>query len=148
MTFELTANRQLCTFFVAGHYFGVEVAMMREVLRAQTLTRVPLAPKQVRGLINLRGQIVTAIDLRERLGLTAGDPTRPATNVIVEGDDGLVSLLVDEIGDVVDVSGRDAELPPDTVKALARELIPCVYKLPDRLLHLLDIKKVISPDAA
>src|SRR3954463_3761972 len=93
-----TDDRQLCTFFVAGRTFGVEVSAMREVLKAQPLTRVPLAPRQVRGLINLRGQIVTAIDLRERLGFPPFTGERASMNVIVEGEGGLVRLLVDGVG--------------------------------------------------
>jgi purine-binding chemotaxis protein CheW len=137
-------DRQLCTFFVAGRTFGVEVSAMREVLKAQPLTRVPLAPRQVRGLINLRGQIVTAIDLRERLGFPPSTAERASMNVIVEGEDGLISLLVDEIGDVVVVSGEDVESPPDTVGEGVRRLIRCVYKLQDRLLLLLDIEKTVA----
>jgi purine-binding chemotaxis protein CheW len=137
-------DRQLCTFFVAGRTFGVEVSAMREVLKAQPLTRVPLAPRQVRGLINLRGQIVTAIDLRERLGFPPSTGERASMNVIVEGEDGLISLLVDEIGDVVVVSGDDVESPPDTVGEGVRRLIRCVYKLQDRLLLLLDIEKTVA----
>jgi purine-binding chemotaxis protein CheW len=139
-----TDDRQLCTFFVAGRTFGVEVSAMREVLKAQPLTRVPLAPRQVRGLINLRGQIVTAIDLRERLGFPPFTGERASMNVIVEGEDGLVSLLVDEIGDVVVVSGDDVESLPDTVGEGVRRLIRCVYKLQDKLLLLLDIEKTVA----
>lgn len=139
-----TDDRQLCTFFVAGRTFGVEVSAMREVLKAQPLTRVPLAPRQVRGLINLRGQIVTAIDLRERLGFPPATGERASMNVIVEGEDGLISLLVDEIGDVVVVSGEDVEAPPDTVGEGVRRLIRCVYKLQDKLLLLLDIEKTVA----
>ena len=138
-----TGDQQLCTFFVAGRTFGAEVSAMREVLAAQPLTRVPLAARQIRGLINLRGQIVTAIDLRERLGFPAAD-SQKAMNVIVEGEDGLVSLLVDEIGDVVVVSADDVEPPPDTIGETARQLIRCVYKLEGRLLLLLDIEKTIA----
>jgi purine-binding chemotaxis protein CheW len=143
-----TDSRQLCTFVVAGRHFGVEVSKMREVLKAQTLTRVPLAPKQVRGLINLRGQIVTAIDLRERLGMPPGNDAPASMNVIVQGEDGLVSLLVDEIGDVIDVFGKDVELPSEMVSGVARDLICGVYKLPDKLLLMLDVDKTIAPDAA
>src|SRR5262245_42614993 len=102
------------------------------------MTRVPLAPPVVRGLINLRGQIVTAIDLRRRLEL----PERPADqlplNVVVQTDDGAVSLLVDEIGDVLEVPASLFESPPETVRGTARELIRGVYKVKDRLLMILD----------
>src|SRR6476646_224281 len=127
-------EHQYCTFSVAGHYFGLEVLKVQEIIRYQEMTSVPLAPAVVRGLINLRGQIVMAIDLRRRLDL----PDRPADqvplNVVVQTDDGPVSLLVDEIGDVLELPEQTFEPPPETLKGTARELIRGAYKLPDRLL--------------
>ena len=94
---------QYCTFYVAGQCFGLEVLKVQEIIRYQEMTRVPLAPRVVRGLINMRGQIVTALDLRRLLEM----PDRPSdhlpVNVVVHTDDGPVSLLVDEIGDVFQV---------------------------------------------
>ena len=137
-------DRQYCTFFLDGHYFGIDVLQVQEVIRYQKMTGVPLAPAVVRGLINLRGQIVTAIDLRRRLDL----PDRPAgglpVNVVVRTDDGAVSLLVDEIGDVLEVSEREFERPPETLRGTARELISGAYKLSDRLLLILDIERAVS----
>ena len=94
---------QFSTFFVADLFFGVDVLRVQEVLRFQQMTRVPQAPEVIEGLINLRGQIVTAIDMRRRLRLPprAGDQT--PMNMVVRTEDGAVSLLVDEIGDVLDV---------------------------------------------
>src|SRR4051794_39425221 len=100
----MTSASQFCTFYLDGSFFGVEVQHVQEVIRYQELTRVPLASPVIRGLINLRGQIVTAIDLRRRLGLA----DRPAgvlpMNVVVRSEEGAVSLLVDEIGDVQEVA--------------------------------------------
>ncbi len=96
--------RQLCTFYLDGHYFGLDVLAVQEIIRGQEMTRVPLAPPVVRGLINLRGQIVTALDLRRRLELSDRPADQEPVNVVVHTDDGAVSLLVDEIGDVVEVS--------------------------------------------
>lgn len=136
----MTAN-QYATFVVNDLFLGIDVLRVQEVLRYQEMTRVPLAPDMAAGLINLRGQIVTAIDMRRRLGL----PPRPADmlplNVVVRTGDGPVSLLVDEIGDVLEVEAADAEAPPDNVPAAARELIGQVYKLKDRLLLVLDPDK-------
>ena len=83
---------QYCTFFVAGHYFGLDVLKVQEVIRYQAMTRVPLAPPVVRGLINLRGQIVTAIDLRRRLELDERPADQLPVNVVVQTDDGAVSF--------------------------------------------------------
>lgn len=141
-----STSRSLCTFFVGGLCLGVEVATMREVLRAQSLTRVPRAPKEVRGLMNLRGQIVTAIDLGQKLQIPAAESRRPATNVIVQTSDGPVSLLVDEIGDVVDVEDALAEPPPAHLPASVRDLITHVYKTRDNLLLLLNVDRTAALD--
>src|SRR5215470_3234682 len=109
---------QYCTFFVEGHYFGVDVLKVQEIIRYQEMTRVPLAHPVVRGLINLRGQIVTAIDLRRRLELPERAAGQLPVNVVVQTDDGAVSLLVDEIGDVLDVSDRAFERPPETLRGV------------------------------
>jgi purine-binding chemotaxis protein CheW len=140
-------ERQYCTFLLNGHYFGIEVMKVQEVIRYQEMTRVPLAPAVVRGLINLRGQIVTAIDLRRRLDL----PDRPAgeapVNVVVRTDDGAVSLLVDAIGEVVQVPEKAFERPPETLRGAARELIRGAYKLDGRLLLALDLDRLLDARA-
>src|SRR5215471_9728549 len=137
-------EQQYCTFFVAGHYFGLDVLKVQEIIRYQEMTRVPLAPPVVQGLINLRGQIVTAIDLRRRLGLKDRPEDELPVNVIVQTDDGAVSLLVDEIGDVLEVEEKLFEPPPDTLTGNARELIRGAYKLNGRLMLLLDIDKALQ----
>ncbi|HYT90044.1 MAG TPA: chemotaxis protein CheW [Gemmataceae bacterium] len=136
--------RQYCTFYVNGHYFGLDVLVVQEIIRCQQMTRVPLAPPVVRGLINLRGQIVTAIDLRRRLEFPDRRPDELPVNIVVRTDDGAVSLLVDEIGDVLEVSGQLFERPPETLRGIARELIRGVYKLNDRLLLILDTERTVD----
>jgi purine-binding chemotaxis protein CheW len=132
---------QYSTFYVADLFFGVDVLRVQEVLQFQQMTRVPRAPEIVEGLINLRGQIVIAIDMRRRLGL----PPRPADqtpmNMVVRTADGAVSLLVDEIGDVLDVDPADYERPPQNLDPAARAIICGIYKLPDRLLLVLDTQR-------
>src|SRR5580698_4634311 len=135
---------QYCTFYLDGHYFGLDVLKVQEVIRYQEMTRVPLAPPMVRGLINLRGQIVTAIDLRRRLELSDRHDDQRPLNVVVHTDDGAVSLLVDEIGDVLEVPEKLFERPPETLQGTARELIRGAYKLPDRLLLILDTAKTVN----
>src|SRR6185436_18059451 len=103
---------QFSTFFVADLFFGVDVLRVQEVLRFQQMTRVPQAPEVIEGLINLRGQIVTAIDMRRRLQLQPRGGDQTPMNMVVRTEDGAVSLLVDEIGDVVDVDEATYELPP------------------------------------
>jgi purine-binding chemotaxis protein CheW len=136
-------SRQLCTFVVGEHYFGVDVKRVQEVIRQQPMTRVPLAPSVVRGLINLRGQIVSAIDVRRRLELP-DRPDQPPLNLVVRNGDSIVSLLVDDIGDVLEVDESSVERPPETLSGAARELVRAVYKLPSRLLMVLDTEQILS----
>mgnify|MGYP000499715981 CR=1 FL=1 len=139
-------ENQYCTFHLGNFIFGVGVREVQEVIRYQQMTQVPLAPATVGGLINLRGQIVTAIDLRERLGMPARDPKALPMNVVVCSEDGAVSLLVDEIGDVIHVSSSQFEMVPDTLVGPARELITGVYKLEGKLLLVLDVNKTANID--
>lgn len=138
---------QYCTFFVRGLFLGLEVTCIQEVIRAQPLTVVPLTSNVIAGLMNLRGQIVTAIDLRHRLGLPAREPHERPLNVVVRTNDGAVSLLVDEIGDVIEVDGEAFERPPDTLSDEARELIRGAYKLKGRLLLVLDPVRTVDADS-
>jgi purine-binding chemotaxis protein CheW len=140
----MAGKKQFSTFVVDRLLFGVEVEKVQEVIRYQEMTRVPLAPSVVKGLINLRGQIVTAIDLRRRLDLHERREGDLPMNVVVRHEDGAVSLLVDEIGDVLEAEEDTFEQPPETIDSKARELIRGVYKLSDRLMHILDTDKAVS----
>src|SRR5262245_27494291 len=137
-------ERQYCTFFLGGHYFGIDVLQVQEVICHQPLTRVPLAPAAVRGLINLRGQIVTAIDLRRRLDLKDRPGDQLPVNVVVRSREGAVSLLVDDIGDVLPVSDRTLEQPPQTLRGKARAVVRGTYKLEQRLLLILDTQELLG----
>jgi purine-binding chemotaxis protein CheW len=139
-----SSTAQLSTFVVNGYLFGVEVATVQEVIRYQPMTRVPLAPPAFGGLVNLRGQVISAIDLRRRLGFPDRTAGELPMDVIVRTRGGLVSLLVDQIGDVVDVSEEAFEEPPDTLLGIARELIGRVYKLDDTLLLSLDVEGAVD----
>jgi purine-binding chemotaxis protein CheW len=144
----MARDGQFCTFYVRGLFLGLEVTCIQEVIRSQPLTVVPLTPSVIAGLMNLRGQIVTAIDLRHRLGLPQREAGERPLNVVVRTSDGPVSLLVDEIGDVIEVSEDCFERPPDTVPDDVRALIRGAYKLRDRLLLVLDAGRTIDPDTA
>ncbi len=99
----MSNSRQFCTFFLDNLLFGVELQKVQEVIRYLDLTAVPLAHRVVSGLMNLRGQIVTAVDLRRRLELEERSQGTLPMNVVVRTSDGAVSMLVDDIGDVVEV---------------------------------------------
>lgn len=142
----MAIDRQFCTFFLDGLCFGVPVRDVQEVLRYQEMTPAPLASDVVSGLINLRGEIVTAINLRRRLEMGPLPDGEQPMNVVVRAEGEVVSLLVDEIGDVLDVDPDAFEEPPETVEGVARELIHGVFKLEDRLLLVLDTKKAVAQD--
>ena len=132
---------QFCTFYLDRLLFGVQLKDVQEVIRQIQVTAVPLAPEVVSGLMNLRGQVVTAIDLRRKLELAPRPHGVPAMNVVVRSADGAVSLLVDEIGDVVEVEESSFEPPPETLRGNACTMILGVHKLQERLLHVLDTAK-------
>lgn len=139
-----TAPLQFCTFQLGDLFMGVEVQKVLEIIRYQKMTPVPLSPHCVSGLINLRGQIVCAIDLRRRLGLEDFEHTHEQINVVLQRNDGPVSLLVDEVGEVMAIEDSSFERPPNTLDAEVRELLEGVYKTRDRLLLVLDTERVIQ----
>jgi purine-binding chemotaxis protein CheW len=132
---------QFCTFYLDNLLFGLELTHVQEVIRYLDMTRVPLAPAIISGLINLRGQIVTAVDLRTRLDIAPRGAGELPMNVVVRSDGGAVSLLVDQIGDVVEVDQDTFEPPPETLRGAVRSVILGVHKLNDRLMHVLDTEK-------
>lgn len=133
---------QLSTFFIDKYYFGIEVFHVQEVISYQKMTKVPLSHNFITGLINLRGQIVTAIDLRKRLGFDARSESQLPINVVIHTEDNLVSLLVDEISDVIEVSPDDMVQPPENLQGETKSLIQGVFKLKNKLLISLDTKKI------
>lgn len=138
---------QFCTFYLDKLLFGLELKTVQEVIRSLEVTQVPLAPPVVSGLINLRGQIVTAVDLRHRLEMEPRPVGVPAMNVVVRSEDGAVSLLVDEISDVVEVEESTFEPPPETLRGAVRTMITGVHKLNDRLMLVLDTQKACQMTA-
>jgi purine-binding chemotaxis protein CheW len=139
---------RLSTFHVGADLYGIPVERVQEVIRHQEMTRVPLAPPAVSGLINLRGQILVAIDLRRRLGMEDAPRGRLPSNVVLRTEDGPVSFLVDEIGSVLEVEEEAFEPPPRTLKGPFRRLIKGAYKLKERLLLVLDGDAAARLDAA
>jgi purine-binding chemotaxis protein CheW len=134
----MAQTQQFCTFYLHNVMFGVELEKVQEVIRYLEITEIPLAPRVVRGLMNLRGQIVTGIDLRRRLDLADRPEDTQPMNVVIRSADGAVSLLVDEIGDVVEVTDESFERPPETLQGKVREVILGAHKLEKQLMHVLD----------
>jgi purine-binding chemotaxis protein CheW len=139
-------TQQFCTFFLKDQFFGVPVEQVQEVIRYQEMTRVPLVPLVIRGLINLRGQIVMALDLRRRFGMEERPESQLPMNVVVRTSDGAVSFLVDEIGDVLEAGEEARERPPETLRGETRELVRGVYKLQERLMLVLDTEKAAASE--
>jgi purine-binding chemotaxis protein CheW len=143
---------QFATFYVDSRFFGIDVLDVQEVLRFQEMSKVPLAPPTIQGLINLRGQIVTAIDMRRRLGLHARPEGEIPMNVVIRAEDGAVSLLVDEIGDVLDVAEEVREPVPENIPRQQRELLAGVAKLDGtsgtnrRLLLILNTQRLLQSE--
>ncbi len=138
----MSSTRQMCTFVLDGMTFGIDVTCVQEVLRVQTTTPVPLASRAVSGLINLRGQIVTAIDLRAVLGL--GPSPTPPMNVVICRASGPTSLLVDAIGDVLELDESTFERPPNTLSAATRTLIRGAYKLDHGFVLAIDVDAALA----
>jgi purine-binding chemotaxis protein CheW len=134
----VTTTQEFCTFFLGDQIFGIAVERVQEVIQHQDMTRVPLVPDVIRGLINLRGQIVMAVNLRRRLRIGEQPPGTSLINVVVRTKEGPVSLLVDSIGDVVEVDEKTAEAPPCTLEADVMNLIASVHELDQGLMHVLD----------
>jgi purine-binding chemotaxis protein CheW len=134
-------TQQFCTFYLEKLMFGVELEKVQEVIRYLEITQIPLAPRVVSGLMNLRGQIITGIDMRRRLDLPDRAEGSNPMNVVIRTVDGAVSLLVDEIGDVVEVTEESFERPPETLQGKVREVILGVHKLEKQLMHALNTDK-------
>ncbi|WP_028050743.1 chemotaxis protein CheW [Cellulomonas sp. URHD0024] len=135
---------QYVTFTLDGSLYGIDVVRVQEALRAQSRTRVPLAPATVAGLVNLRGQVVLTIDLRTCLGLESRPDVTEPMMVVVQVAGEVVSLLVDNIGDVIDVGPDSFETPPDTLDPTVRPLIRGAHKLDSGLLLVLDVDRAVA----
>jgi purine-binding chemotaxis protein CheW len=136
--------RQIASFLAQDLFFGVDVLQVQEIIRQVAITRVPLAPPMVSGLINMRGQIVTAIDLRRCLGLPERPPGQPPAGLILQAEEGLVGLIVDEVGTVFELPEDAFEPPPEILKGRLRTLVSRVYTLPSRLLLVMDTERLLT----
>jgi purine-binding chemotaxis protein CheW len=136
---------QLCGFRIENDYYAISVIEVQEVIRKQSLTSIPCAPEFIKGLINLRGQIVTAVSLRNLFGLPESE-TNEYMNIIVRSKESLYSLMVDEILDVMNVEKSTFEKTPENLDEKIRDYISGVYKLEGKLLITLDLEKILSQE--
>lgn len=139
------ALTEFVTFTVGGNLFGVPVLSVQDTLVPDRIAPVPLAPPEVRGSINLRGRIVTVIDMRRRLGLPPSDPSAgPGMGVTVESGSELYTLLVDNVGDVIALPAHLREANPNTLDPLWRDLAGGTYRLEDHLMVVLEIDRLLD----
>ena len=132
------------TMMVADQLFGIPVLTVQDVLGPQRITRVPLAPPEVAGALNLRGRIVTAIDVRCRLGLPKRDGDKPGMNVVVDHKGELYALMVDNVGEVLSLSADSYERNPNTLDPRWREVSGGIYRLKGKLLVLLEVDRLLA----
>jgi len=137
-------ERQLVVFQLGAEFYGVEIARVHEIIRLQTVTRVPRAPAFVEGVINLRGKVIPVVDLRRRFGLPTADHTRASRIVVVEIGDQVVGVVVDGVSEVLRVNGATVEPPSPVVAGIDSEYIHGIAKLSDRLVILLDLDRVLA----
>lgn len=135
---------QYVSFYVDRQLLGVPVEAVQEVLATQSIAPVPLAPREIAGLLNLRGQIVTAVDLRRRLGLPDREPGANCLSVVVRSHGESFSLLVDEVGEVIDVTGNRVEPVPRSLSAAWRSMARGVIRVEQQLFLVVDLDSVLS----
>ena len=138
--------QKYCTFYLENNYFGIEVEQVQEIIRSQPITPVALAPVAIKGLINLRGQIVTAVDLRKLLELPPRESNVDLMNIVVSTNMGAYSLLVDRVGDVLELANDCSEPPPENIDGIARDLVRRAYKLDGQLLLTMSLSTLLSPE--
>lgn len=143
-TLVVTESSDLVTMTVAGQLFGIPVLQVQDVLKPQRITRVPLAPPEIAGSLNLRGRIVTVINVRTRLGLPPLDDEQKRMSIVVDYKGELYSLMVDQIGEVLNLPNANFELNPSTLDKRWREIAQGIYRLEQNLLVVLDVARLLN----
>mgnify|MGYP000388450749 CR=1 FL=1 len=140
----MSDEKQFCSFYLGDQFFGVEVMKVQEILRYHEVTPVPLASNEMSGLIDLRGQIIPAINMRIKLGMSDFPEDKQPMIIVLQHQEGAFGLLIDSIGEVLQVSAGSLECPPDTVDSLTRDLVAGVHKLDGKLMLALDHEKLAN----
>jgi purine-binding chemotaxis protein CheW len=137
-------EQQLVVFELGAEFYGVEISRVHEIIRLQSVTRVPRAPAFVEGVINLRGKVIPVVDLRRRFGLPSAEHTRASRIVVLEIGDQVVGVIVDGVSEVLRVNTATVEPPSPVVAGIDSEYLQGIAKLPDRLVILLDLDRVLA----
>ncbi len=139
---------QYTTFFVGDALLGLDISFVQEINRNMVLTRVPHGPPSVRGVMNLRGEVVTMLDLRYLLGLPKGESTVHNRNVIVKCDGELVGVWVDRVADILTIQGSDITPPPSNLSGLQARFVRGVYQQPESLVMIVDPREILQASLA
>lgn len=142
--FETGNSKELLTVIIAGQRFGIPILQVQDVLGKQKVTNVPLAPPEVAGSLNLRGRVVTAIDVRKRLGIEERENDANEMSVVVEHENELYSLIIDRVGDVMKLKNSDFENTPATLDPVWRSISMGIYRLETELLVIIDVPKLLD----
>jgi purine-binding chemotaxis protein CheW len=137
-------ERQLVVFQLGAELYGCEISRVHEIIRLQSVTRVPRAPAFVEGVINLRGKVIPVVDLRRRFGLPTAEHTRASRIVVVEIGDQVVGIVVDGVSEVLRVNSAIVEPPSPVVAGIDSEYLHGIAKLSDRLVILLDLDRILA----
>lgn len=140
---NLGVTKDFLTVKIGGQMFGIPILQVQDVLGEQRVTHIPLAPPQVSGSLNLRGRIVTAVNVRKCLGLPPLENVENEMSVVVDHDDELYSLVIDEVGDVLSLNETEYEQNPATLDLLWRSVSLGVYRLDGGILVILDVPKLL-----
>ncbi len=141
---KVEKHSDFVTLMIENQLFGIPVLQVQDVLRDVRVTRVPLSPPEIAGNLNLRGRIVTAIDMRRRLSMTPRGADEKFMNVVVEQKNELYSLIVDRVGEVLSLPDANFERNPPTLDRNLREVSRGIYQLDNRLLVILDIPALLA----
>ncbi len=137
-------SKDYLTIMIDNQTFGIPVLQVQDVLREQEVTRIPLASPEVAGSLNLRGRIVTAIDVRRRLGLSDRENGDISMSVVVEHKNELFSLIIDSVGDVLSLKNTNFEKTPGTLEQTWRDISSGIFQLQDNLLVVMDVSALLE----
>lgn len=143
---EKSQSVELATFYVGEALCGMDILNVQEINKLMDMTKVPQSPGYVTGILNLRGQIVTVIDLGKKLGLCSTDFSETTRNIIVNADNEYIGLLVSSISDVVEAKWDKVEEPPANIGGVQGVFFKGVFKTKDRLIGILDVNKVLADE--
>lgn len=139
-------NNQFVRFMVGRESFGVEIGMVQEIVTVPEITRVPDTPDYLEGIINLRGKIVSVVDLRKKLKFDGAGRNKKNRILVTEIGGKIVGLIVDEVSEVLRLTPDNVEPPPEMINSTGAECITGIGKLEDRIILLLDLAKVLSTE--